>query len=749
MDNFDEVSSTAPAHSAGEGDAAVPAVAASPGASKEAAQADLLPAVTKWLSGHHQMPYAGAAVLRNVPADYATRGEDMLPRMLANVGLQASLVRRKLKAIPDAVLPCVVFAKDGNPLIVTAFTNKGRDVMVVDLAEGDFETEIPRRKLQRRLNGIAVFATRSPDIAASMTNTRYSALHRDTSHWLWGPIRKNRGAWGQILVAALGINILGLALPIFVMNVYDRVIPNLAMTTLWTLALGVAIALVLDLLLKVLRTTVLERTGRRVDLKIASTLFQQALSVKLLKREGSAASLASQIRDFEAVREFFSSSSFVAMIDVLFIGIFVAVLWMIVGPIAIVPLLAVPVVIVLALVAQAPIGKSITQSQNLAAKKNLVLIETLLGMETVRSVNGEGVMLREWEDATAASARINGKTRFWSNFAITSTMMVQQGVSVLIILWGVYLVAEGSITVGGLIAANILAGRVLAPLGNISQTLVRAQQAMKSLGAISRFMALDVEGDGDLKPELTVRKGAVQMKDVSFTYPGAQKPALQNVNFAVEPGQTIGLLGRVGSGKTTLGKLFVNLVQPDSGLILVDGHEIGQYDPAVLREGIGYLPQDPEIFTGTIRENILLGRPNAPEEAINEALYFAGMDHFIAENPEGLAQFVGEKGNRLSGGQRQAIALARLLLCKPKMLFLDEPTNAMDSVTETLVVQRMKELQKKGVTMVISTHRNSIAAVVDRLCVLEAGRLIANGPREAVLTELRKNAQATSPVGAG
>ena len=263
--------------------------------------------------------------------------------------------------------------------------------------------------------------------------------------------------------------------------------------------------MLLDLLLKILRTTVLERTGRRVDLKIASTLFQQALSVKLLKREGSAASLASQIRDFESVREFFSSSSFVAMIDVLFIGIFVAVLWMIVGPIAVVPLLAVPVVIILALVAQAPIGKSITQSQNLAAKKNLVLIETLLGMETVRSVNGEGVMLREWEDATAASARINGKTRFWSNFAITSTMMVQQGVSVLIILWGVYLVADGRITVCGLIAANILAGRVLAPLGNISQTLVRAQQAMKSLGAISRFMALDVECDGDLIPELTVR----------------------------------------------------------------------------------------------------------------------------------------------------------------------------------------------------------------------------------------------------
>ncbi|EFL90019.1 type I secretion system permease/ATPase [Ahrensia sp. R2A130] len=751
MDNTDKLSPAEKPQIASDTDASAPAPSPSTatGLASDSGM-DVMPAVTAWLAAHHQMPYARAAVLRNVPSDYATRGDDMLPRMLANVGLQASMVQRKLKDIPPAVLPCVVFKKDGNPLIVTAFANKGRDVLVHDLADGDFATEIPRRKLQRQLSGTAVFATRSPDIAASMTNTRYSALHRDQSHWLWGPIRRNRGAWGQILVAALGINILALALPIFVMNVYDRVIPNLAMTTLWTLALGVSIALLLDLLLKILRTTILERAGRRVDLKIASTLFQQALSVKMLKREGSAAALASQIRDFESVREFFSSSSFVAMIDVLFIGIFVTVLWLIVGPIAIVPLLAVPVVIILALVAQAPIGNSITQSQNLAAKKNLVLIETLLGMETVRSVNGEGVMLREWEDASAASTRINGKTRFWSNFAITSTMMVQQGVSVIIVLWGVYLVADGRITVGGLIAANILAGRVLAPLGNISQTLVRAQQAMKSLGSISRFMALDVEGDGDLKPELSVREGRVQFKDVSFTYPGAQKGALHNIDFTLEPGQTIGLLGRVGSGKTTLGKLFVNMAQPDSGLILVDGHEIQQYDPSVLREGIGYLPQDPEIFTGTIRENIVLGRPNAPESAIEEALYFAGMDHFISENPEGLAQFVGEKGNRLSGGQRQAIALARLLLCKPKVLFLDEPTNAMDTITETLVVERLKALQAKGVTMVISTHRNSIAAVVDRLCVLEGGKIIANGPREDVMADLRNNAQARakSPVGA-
>jgi len=704
--------------------------------------------LAQMLAQHFSKPFAPAAVERTLPGDFEKRGRTIVPRVLGTVGLKSEFVLRDLREIDAVVLPWVLFRNGGDPILVHNFSNARKNVVVTDFSAGGFSQEIAVRKLRRQVGRNVLLVTDSADVTTSRTEPGQMDGKGQTGHWLWKPMRENGGAFFQILLAAFGINVFGLALPIFVMNVYDRVIPNLAMVTLWTLAAGVAIALVLDLVLKLVRTNVLEVTGRRVDMKIASTLFQHAMNIRLIHRQGGAAGIASQIRDFEMVREFFTSSSFVAVIDLLFIGIFVAVLWVIVGPIAIVPLIAVPIVIGLALIAQLPIGSAIHKAQELAAKRHLVLIESLLGVETVKSVNGERVMQQEWENAVAASARISAKTRFWSNFAISGTMLIQQAVSVLMIVWGVYLVAEGRISIGGLIAANILAGRMLAPLGNITQTLVRAQHAFKALGSISQFMKLPVEAGDNVRSGLAVADAAIAFKDVSVTYPGSKVAALSEVCLEIKPGETLGVLGRVGSGKTTLGKMFAGLLQPDSGIILVDGHEMQQYEPAVLREGIGYLPQDPELFTGTIRENLLLGHPHASEDELNRALYLAGMDHFIAENPQGLNQFVGEKGNRLSGGQRQAISLARLLLRRPKLLFLDEPTNAMDNGTEAIVIARMKRLRDEGVSLVVATHRNSLAAVVDRLIVLDKGKKIADGPREDIMQQLARNTAARAAEGA-
>ena len=285
-----------------------------------------------------------------------------------------------------------------------------------------------------------------------------------------------------------------------------------------------------------------------------------------------------------------------------------------------------------------------------------------------------------------------------------------------------------------------MAGRVLQPLGNISQTLIRGQLALKAMSAISDHMKLPVEGGDTVVSDLRVKKGEVSLKNITFTYPGAPEPALKDVSFDIKQGETVALLGRVGSGKTTLGKLLCGLVEAESGLVLVDDHELAQFERAELRDGIGYLPQDPELFTGTIRENLLLGQARATDEDLNRALYFAGMDTFIQENPEGLNQFVGEKGNRLSGGQRQAVAIARLLLRRPKLLFLDEPTNAMDSQTETTVISRLNELKNEGVGMILSTHRNSLAAIADRTIIIDKGSKILDGASTDVMTLLKKNA---------
>ncbi|MDW4496602.1 type I secretion system permease/ATPase [Sulfitobacter sp. D35] len=692
-------------------------------------------ALVAWYARAFGRPYTEAALRARLAGAPDLTDPDQLARALAGIGLRSRLVLRDPARLDPIALPFLLFRKDGGPLVMTGLSQNRKLATVLDPEADWTEREVPVRKLRRTLKPGVLLVTPREDGSNAMLSPE--SVAPDRGHWFWGPVRANWPNWVQVMVAALLLNLMSLALPLFVMNVYDKVIPNLAYVTLWTLAGGVAIALGLDLLMRTIRANILETIGRRVDVKVASRLFSQAMGAQLLQRPGGAAGIASTIRDFEVVREFFASASFVAFIDLLFIGIFVAVLWLIVGPIALVPLVAVPAVLVIALLAQLPIGRTAARAQQMATKRHVVLVESLSGIETIKSLNAEPAMQREWENAVAASARITGRTRFWSNVAANGTMLVQQTVSVVIIVWGVFLVSEGRITIGGLIAANILAGRVLAPLGTIAQTIFRAQYAFKSLAALDRFMALPRERAGAVSSTLRVTKGALEIRGASFTYPDAQVPALSDLTFSIASGEAVALLGKVGSGKTTAGKLIAGLIAPDSGTVLVDGIALDQYEPAELRRGIGYLPQNPELFTGTLRENLAIARPGAQDEALMRALYFAGMDGYVETLPEGLDHFVGEQGRRLSGGQRQGISLARLLLREPKLLFLDEPTNAMDQRMETQVIGRLAELNRKGTGLIVCTHRQSLAGIAARMMVMDQGRVVLDGPRAQVLGQLR------------
>lgn len=694
-------------------------------------------ALIKWMAEAFDRPFSEAATWSRIPQDASLSDAHHLARALETIGLKSRVVLRDPAAVDAIALPFIAWRKSGDPIVIQGFGNKGKVAQIVDPVEGPLSQEITLRQLRKDIRPDLMLVTRSDDRAGAMLSPATAMESAQKPHWFWGAVRANWGNWAQVLVAALLLNLMSLALPLFVMNVYDKVIPNLAYVTLWTLAIGVGIALLLDLVMRTLRANILENIGRRVDLKVAATLFRQAMDTTLLNRPGGAAGIASTIRDFEVVREFFASATFVALIDLLFIGIFVAALFFIVGPIALVPLFAVPVVLVIAIAAQLPIGRSAGRAQQMATKRHVVLVESLSGIETIKSLNAEPLMQREWETAVAASSQINGRTKFWSNVATNGTMLVQQLVSVLIIVWGVFLVSDGVITIGGLIAANILAGRVLAPLGTIAQTIFRAQYAFKSLGALNRFMALPVEQGPAVKSDARVSAGAITVDAVTLSYPETQKPALDRLSFDVKPGDAVALLGRVGSGKTTTGKLLAGLIQPDSGSVLIDGIALTQYEPAELRRGIGYLPQSPELFTGTLRENLMIGNPSASDEDIARALYFAAMDEFLAEAPEGLDMFIGEQGRRLSGGQRQGVALARLLLRQPKTLFLDEPTNAMDQRMQTQIIARLEELNLTGTGLIVCTHRQSLAAMARRLIVMDQGRVVLDGPRDDVLTKLR------------
>ncbi|SLN74907.1 Toxin RTX-I translocation ATP-binding protein [Roseovarius gaetbuli] len=699
-----------------------------PGSEKEPALA-----TAAWLASFHGCPWTDNAATARLPANYESSDKPNLVRLLAAAGLKARLVLRKPKEIDPAVLPAVVFSRSGKPIILVEFLDGQTKARILEPGNEASESEIKLSDLKRRITNEVMLVTVDDEGAERRLSADRS---NDRGHWFWRPMRENWGEWGQVFFAALCINLLGLSLPIFVMNVYDKVVPNLAFVTLWTLALGVSIALILDWALRTVRAGIVERVGRRLDNRISAGLFQHAMALRPEDFSVGSIGVASHIRDFETVREFFGSASLLSLIDLVFIGLFFVVLYFIVGPLAYVPMIAVPVMLVLALAAQVPLGRATRDTQSLSRRKNTVLIETLSGLDTVKSLNAEPEMQREWNRSSAIAARIGGRGRFWSNFTANGTMAIQQFVSVGIVVWGVFLIAEGSITVGALIAANILASRALAPLGNIAQTIFRAQFAWSALKSLSTFMALQPERDQKIHSNFRVSKGAVQLSDVTYTYPNKEVPAVRDFSLTIKPGETIALLGRVGSGKSTLGKLLSGLLVPQRGTILIDGHSLGQYDPSELRSGVGYLPQDTELFTGTLRENLLIGCRSAPPDEIDRALHLAGADEFISTLPKGLDQFIGERGSHLSGGQRQGLALARLLLRRPKIVFLDEPTNAMDRDMETLVAQRLRELPDNETSLILCTHRPALANLAHRMIVMDSGRKVLDGPRDDVMSKL-------------
>ncbi len=684
-----------------------------------------------WFAAFHNRPFTPDAARARLPAGADTTQPHILALAFGATGLAARLMMRRVDRIDPATLPAVLFdTQTGAPLILTQITGRPRMAHVVDPAKSGLEQEVTLSDLRRRVGRQVMLVT---------PEGQDSAETAESGHWFWRPMRMNTGGWVQVALAAFAINLLGLALPVFVMNVYDRVIPNTAFVTLWTLAIGVAIAIGLDWVLRSIRAGILERIGRRLDITVSATIFRHALALRPSDMPGGAIRTAATLRDFDTVRDFFGSASLVALIDLAFIFVFIAVLWLIVGPLALVPLLAIPVMLVLALASQLPLGAAVRKVQETSQRRQMVMIEALSGLETVKTLNAEPTILRDWDGATVAAARVTGQTRFWSNFASNGTQVIQQFVSVTIIVWGVFLIAEGRISIGALIAANILSGRALAPLSAIAQTIFRAQFALRAMKSISALINVRPERGDRISSAATIRKGRVEAKGISFTYPGAQVPALNNLSLTIAPGETIALVGRVGSGKSTLGKVMCGLLAPQAGTLLIDGQNAAQYDPAELRRGIGYLPQEPDLFTGTLGENLLIGAPRANQDEIAQALHVSGMEGFVASLPDGLDQFIGERGNHLSGGQRQGLALARLILRKPRLLFLDEPTNAMDRDMEEQVSRTLTTLTDEGIGLILCTHRPGLANIAKRMVVMDKGRVVLDGGRAAVVERLQQS----------
>ena len=681
-------------------------------------------------------PASADSLVAGIPVHGGDLSVDLFSRAAARAGLASRTHRTALDQISPLVLPAVLLLDGNRACLLVGVDQQGQQAEILLPETGGGTSRLPIDRLNAAYAGTAIFV--KPEMGAGPA-AGGSELPRP-ARWFFGIISRFWPTYGEAVLAAALVNLLGLAVPLFTMNVYDRVIPNQAIPTLWVLALGVMLALTFDFILRGVRAALIDNAGRRADILLSARIFEQVMNLQMKARPVSTGAFANQLREFETVRDFFTSATLTSVTDLLFIGLFVAIIWMIAGPVALVPALSVPVVIIFALLAQFPLARAVRKTQTEAAQKHAVLVETVGSMETIKTLGAEGWRQGLWERFVGQTARTAQQARFWSALSVNMSAFVQQLVVVGVILTGVYRVSENDMSVGALVAATILAGRTVAPLSGIANTLSRFHQSRIALAALNRTMGQPVERPaGRTFVSRPVSEGSIAFENVKFSYPDTAAPALNGVSLSIKAGERVGLIGRVGCGKTTIGRLAVGLYEPDEGSVLIDGTDSRQMDPADIRRGVGLLMQDVVLFQGSIRDNIAAGRPQADDATILQAARLAGVDSFVAAHPLGYDAPVGERGQNLSGGQRQAIGLARLLIAEPKILIMDEPTSAMDTGSEAQLVARLPTILNAGQTLIITTHRTALLAAVERLIVMDAGHIVADGPREEVLAALRQN----------
>jgi ATP-binding cassette subfamily C protein LapB len=557
------------------------------------------------------------------------------------------------------------------------------------------------------------------------------------THWFWSEVWKVRKEFWPVLLAALIVNLLALAVPLFTMNVYDRVIPNKAIPTLWVLAIGVFLALGFDFILRVARSQLVDEIGRKLDAKYSQKLFEKVMNLPMAERQGSTGAFAKRISEYEGVRDFFASTSVVLLVDIGFLVVFLVLITVLAGPLVLVPITGIVIMLTAGVVLQRRMASTSVDAQADSSLQHSVLVESISGIETLKAARAEGQMLGRWRRYAAMSAATQEKMRRLTAVAVNLASISQQAISVGLVVGGFYLFNDGKITMGAIIAIVMLAGRAMSPIGQFAFLITRARQSMTTLDSLQRMMEATDERQvaaRSIVPE--IRVGHLELKGASFRYPGASVDSLNAINLKINPGERIAIIGRVASGKSTLGRLMCGLYAPTDGEMLVDGLDSRQYHPHQLRDSFRYVGQDADLFSGSVRDNLMLGAAKADDQQLIDAVVRSGADIFLSRDAAGFDRPVGERGSLLSGGQRSLLVLARALVSPSKLLFLDEPTGAMDTQTELYFIEKLKTALAQDQTLVVSTHRHNMLSICDRLIVIDAGKIVADGPRDQVLGTL-------------
>lgn len=657
---------------------------------------------------------------------------DLLPRAAARAGLQARWLRRELNAIDAMSLPVLLLLEGQRCAVLRSWGEDGRALILPCESDGG-EQWVTREELSENYSGQALFARprhELEDLRAPLV-PRVKAWFRDT-------LKLSRWLYSDAILASLLINVLGLMVPLFVMQTYDRVVPNQATSTLWVLAIGLLVGTLFELGLRLIRAHLLDQAGRKTDLILSATLFERIVGMAMKARPTTIGGFAQSIHDFQGLREFLTAVTLTSLIDLPFAALMLVVIGLLGGWLVLIPVIAFPLTILFAWLVQIRLRDTVQKSLSLGAERQSLLIETLGGLETLKACGAQSQRQHQWESTHGALTRLDGHARNLAALASNGTLFIQQFAGMATIVAGVYSIIAGNLSVGALVATYMLGSRVLAPLGQIAGLITRYQQARLTMTSTDALMTLPQETRAEHKPlENSALLGGLRMDQVSFRYGPKGAEALSAVNFKVRPGERIGIIGRSGSGKSTLARLLMGFYQADEGQVLLDNLDLRQLDVAEVRQQIGYVAHDLPLLSGSLRDNLTLGARYVSDSRMLEVARLTGVDELALRHPQGFDRPVGERGQLLSGGQRQTVLLARALLLDPPILLLDEPTSHMDNGSEDQLRQHLYSLLP-GKTLLLVTHRMSMLTLVDRLLVMDNGKLVADGPKDAVIEALRK-----------
>jgi len=686
-----------------------------------------------FLSKYYNRPSSAESLTTGLAMYNQFMSPKMFEESALRIGLKTRTVKRELSELSRLALPSVLLLKDNQACILLNISNDGKRYKILLPNESEGEIILSKEELEEKYCNFS-FIVKAEYNFNSRIKKDVKIEH--PKEWFWGAMSKSKPLYSKVIIAALIINMFILATPMFTMNVYDRVLPNNALSTLWVLAIGILLVMIFDFVLKLMRAHFIQLAGKKSDLIMSSQIFEQLLNIRLDQKPASTGQFVSRLQSFESVREFFSSATVAAIVDLPFIVLFIIIIFIIGGPVGYISIFTVIIAFSFSYFMQKPIKTAVEASSKEDQIKQTTLTETVAGLEIIKSVGAQNRMRTHWDNSIEKTTHYGKKSHFLSQTVTFFTAFISQFSNIAIVVAGVYMASLGEMTMGAIIASMMLNGRVIAPVSQIVGMIIRFDKTILSLNNIDEVMKMPVEREKDKnylsRPDLN---GDIVFKEVEFAYKDQNFNVLKNINLTIKKGEKVGIIGKIGCGKSTLWKLIMNLYEPKSGSVLVDNSDIRQIDPVDLRRSVGCVPQEPFLFMGSIKDNITIGEEHAGDDEILAAAKIAGVHDFIGKHDVGYDLLVGERGEGLSGGERQSVTLARAIITNPNILILDEPTNSLDGQSEELFKRRIQDIVEDK-TLILITHKPSVLSLVDRLIVMDDGKIIADGPKEEVLETL-------------